>query len=265
MSAFVDTHCHLDFYSFDNDREAVLERAWMTGLTRLLNPGIDLASSKAAISLSDRHQQVFAGVGIHPNDAHRWGDELLSELRQLASHPKVVAIGEIGLDYYHDDVPHDVQHRAFVEQLELAAEYDLPVVIHNREASDDLLRILSIWVQQLENKINTKMQPLGVLHSFSGDLELARQAIAMGFLIGFSGPLTYHNASNLRHVAANIPVEAVLIETDAPFLTPHPHRGKRNEPANVRLVVEKLAELHSQPVEEIACMTYKNAEHIFKW
>lgn len=265
LLSFVDTHCHLDFQSFEADREAVLERAWMNGLKRVLNPGIDPESSQSAINLSDRYQQIYAAVGVHPNDADCWSDVVHSEIRHLARHPKVVAIGEIGLDYYHKKAAQEIQYRAFTEQLELAAELDLPVVIHNREASDDLLRILSDWAKRIERTDESKSRPRGVLHSFSGSLEYAHQAIAMGFLIGFSGPLTFQNAKGLRETAAKIPLEAVLVETDAPFLTPHPYRGKRNEPANVRLVLEKLAEIHSLPIEEVARITNTNAEKLFKW
>ena len=265
LIAIVDTHCHLDFQSFEADREAVLERAWMSGLRRVLNPGIDPASSQAAISLSDRHQQVYAAVGVHPNDADCWSDVVYRKIRQLAGHPKVVAIGEIGLDYYHKKVAQEIQYRALIEQLELATDLDLPVVIHNREASEDLLGILSDWAGRVENTNQPNSRPRGVLHSFSGSLENAHQAMAMRFLIGFSGPLTFQNAKGLRETAAKIPLEAVLVETDAPFLTPHPYRGKRNEPVNVRLVVEKLAEIHSLPIDEVARITNTNAEKLFKW
>jgi TatD DNase family protein len=265
LPVIVDTHCHLDFQSFEADREGVLERAWMNGLVRVLNPGIDPSSSQAVLRIADRYDQVYAAVGVHPNDADCWTDETRKQLRQLASHPKVVAIGEIGLDYYHKKVAQEIQHRAFEEQLELATELDLPVILHNRESSIDLLSTLSAWVRRRSNANQIKKRPRGVLHSFSGSLENAHQAISMGFMIGLSGPITFQNAKALREIVAKIPLEAVLVETDAPFLTPHPHRGKRNEPAHVRLIVEKLAEIYSLPIEEIATITTANANNLFKW
>jgi TatD DNase family protein len=261
----VDTHCHLDFESFDDDREAVLARAQEAGVLRMINPGVDLASSQAALRLAERYPGVYAAVGVHPNDAAGWDDASLEELRALAGRDKVVAIGEIGLDYYRDTTPRDLQKRIFKEQLDLAAEMGLPVIIHNREATDDLLEILEDWHNKLENSSLALSARPGVLHSYSGDATQARRAISLGFRIGFTGPVTFRNAPDLQEVAAELSLENLLVETDAPFLAPHPKRGRRNEPANVRLIAEKLAELHGESIEAVAQITTANAGQLFLW
>jgi len=265
LCTLADTHCHLDFNLFDPDREAVIERALAAGVEKILNPGIDLRSSMQALSLADHYEMVFAAVGVHPNDAKTWDEGTLSELRKLAAHPKVVAIGEVGLDYYRQYAPHELQKRILLNQLELAAELSLPVVIHNREATSDMLPILSKWAAELVRNGSALGQRSGVLHSYSADLESARQAIAAGFFIGFTGPVTFRKAQELRQVAAGIPLDKLLVETDAPFLAPEPHRGRRNEPSYVRLVADKIAELQNTEVETAAAVTYNNAGKLFRW
>ncbi len=265
MTGLVDTHCHLDFNSFDDDREAVLERAESAGVVRILNPGIDIPSSRAAVSLADNHVIVYAAIGVHPNDALSWSTDSAHELEELTEHPKVVAVGEIGLDYYRDRAPRELQKKIFIEQLSIAADKSLPVVIHNREATEDILAILEDWTFDLKRSNATLAQSPGVLHSYSSDIASARKAIAYGFDIGFTGPLTFKNADELREVAASIPVEKILIETDAPFLAPMPKRGSRNEPSYVRFVAEKLAELRESSLETIVQVTTNNANNVLKW
>lgn len=260
-----DTHCHLDFDRFDEDRAQVLARAWEAGITRILNPGIDLESSRAAVKLAEANDQVFAAVGVHPNSAMIWNESILTELRVLAKHPKVVAIGEIGLDYYRDRAPRDLQKQVFLLQLDLAASLQLPVVIHNRQSTSDMLEILVEWQAKLVAEGLSLAEQPGVLHSYSDEVEPALRAIKHNFFIGFTGPVTFHNASDLQNVAAALPIEQVLIETDAPFLTPHPFRGKRNEPARVLLVAEKIAELKKQPFSSISRVTTENATRLFHW
>jgi TatD DNase family protein len=259
----VDTHCHLNFELFASDRAETLERARAAGVRGILNPGIDISSSQAALHLADQEPELFAAVGIHPNDASHWDEDSLPALRRLASHPKVVAIGEIGLDYYRDRTPRHQQEHAFQRQLELAAELNLPVIIHNRDATSDTLQILADWSVDLAG--GPLSGRCGVLHSFSGSLQEAHQAIELGFYIGITGPVTFRKADELRQVAAGIPLDRLLIETDAPFLTPHPHRGQRNEPAYVRFVAEKIAEIHSLPFETAAQAAAANAERLFNW
>lgn len=262
---FADTHCHLDFKSFDADRSQVIDRARQAGVQRILNPGIDLASSQKALELARSEPGIFAAVGVHPNEAGAWQADSLAHLRRLAGDSRVVAIGEIGLDYYRDRCPAERQKRIFREQLTLAAELQLPVVVHNRQATADLLELLSEWRAALVSSGSPLAERPGVLHSFSEEQSPAHLAISMGFFIGFSGPVTFRNAPDLQGVAAGLPLSRLLIETDAPFLAPHPHRGKRNEPAFVRLVAEKIAELHGVPLEAVARITTANATRLFQW
>jgi TatD DNase family protein len=264
----VDTHCHLNFDLFDGDRDQVVARARQAGVERMVNPGVDVETSRSAVQLAARFPEVYAAIGLHPNDILDWDENLLVAIRDLAAGPKVVAIGEIGLDYYWDKTPHELQKQVFRRQLELAAGLNLPVIIHSRNASPqdpqailDILDILEDWQSQQEPSSN----PLGVLHSFSSDLDSARKAIELNFLIGITGPVTFRNAPELRQLVKELPLEKLLIETDAPFLTPHPFRGKRNEPGYVKLVAEKLAEIHNLPYEEIADITTSNAGRLFNW
>jgi TatD DNase family protein len=260
-----DTHCHLDFNSFSEDLDPVLARARQAGVERILNPAIDLRSSRRVVELAEAYPEIYVAVGVHPNDALSWDGETLNALRELATHPKVVAIGEIGLDYFRDSSPHELQKQIFGEQLDLALSLGLPVVIHNRQASEDVLELLKSWCQRLMADASPLSARPGVLHSFSAGLPLAEQAIELGFSIGFTGPVTYRKAEDLRHVAENIPLERILIETDAPFLTPEPHRGRRNEPAYVRLVAEKIGEIRTEVFSTIAQQTTRNAQRLFGW
>ena len=260
-----DTHCHLDFETFDGDREQVLERAARAGIETILNPGIDLASSRSAVGLARTFPAVHAAVGVHPNEATQWQPGTPEILRNLAGNPKVVAIGEIGLDYYRDRAPRDLQKKIFQEQLGLAAELGLPAIVHNRQATEDVLEILIEWQTGLVNSGSLLAERPGVLHSYSEELEPALRGIEHNFRIGFTGPVTFRNAPDLQRVAAGLPLDHLLIETDAPFLTPHPYRGKRNEPAYVRLVAEKLAELQGVAFESVASWTTANAARLFDW
>jgi TatD DNase family protein len=263
--SLADTHCHLDFQRFEEDRDQVVDRAREAGVTRILDPGIDLASSQAALLLAEEYPEVYIAVGVHPNSASTFDQSTLLRLRKLASHPKVVAIGEIGLDYYRDRAPRELQQRVFRLQLELAAELGLPVVIHNRQATEDVLEALTEWQAQLAKAGFALAKRPGVLHSYSDNEENARRAIELNFYIGITGPVTFRNAPELQQVVASLPVEHLLVETDAPFLAPHPLRGQRNEPALVSRVAEKVAELHSLSISEIARVTSQNAARIFNW
>jgi len=270
----VDTHCHLDAEEFDEDRERVIERAIQAGVTAMVSIGTGLQSCRAVIALAERHPQVWAAVGIDPFDAGDVNGETLAELRELARHPKVVAIGEIGLDYHWDAHPRDVQRRALETQLQLAADLGKPVVIHNREAHQDTLAILQAWVQAHIQypRSNTQdaggraqeARPPGVMHCFSGGPELALAFAELGFMISLAGPLTFLNARKPPEVARAVPLDYLVIETDAPWLSPHPFRGKRNEPARVRLVAEKLAAIKGLSFEEVAATTTANARRLFR-
>lgn len=233
-------------------------RAAEAGVGRLIVPAIDLDNTRAVLALAEQFEGIYAAVGVHPNSAAGWQDDWLDELRDFARHRKVVAIGEIGLDYYWDKTPADMQRRAFFLQLVLAAELALPVIIHNREASTDVIEQLAA------SPLNGSERP-GVLHSFSGDWAMAEAALEMGFYLGFTGPLTYKKADQLREIAARVPLDRILIETDSPYLTPQPFRGRRNEPAYVRMVAERLADLRGLSLEDIAQITTANAERLFKF
>jgi TatD DNase family protein len=260
-----DTHCHLDFNWFDTDRELVIQRAKTEGLDRILNPGIDLDSSRRAIQIAEAYDLVHAAVGLHPNDAEKWDNRSLSEFRELALNPGVVAIGEIGLDYYRNRATQDLQLNVFREQLGLAAELALPVIVHNRDASTDTVQILCAWQDELSRAGSPLADRPGVLHAFSGSLEDAQQVMDHRFMLGVDGPLTYQNADGLRNVISAVSLDYLLVETDSPFLTPHPFRGSRNEPKNVKYVVGKLAEINNLPVSTVEEKTTANACRIFQW
>ncbi len=256
----IDTHCHLDFHAYDTDRDVVVANATANGITRIINPGTDLITSQGAISMSETYSAVYAGVALHPNSTASWSPEAIVALEHLAAHPKVIAIGEIGLDYYWDKVPKGIQQAAFEAQLELARRLKLPIIIHNRDASEDVIATLKAWIPSLPPDL--KANP-GVMHSFSASVDIAETALGLGFYLGFTGPVTFKNADELRQVAAAVPLDRILIETDGPYLTPHPYRGQRNEPAHVRLVAERMAMLHQVSEAEFAAISTANAERLF--
>lgn len=266
-----DTHCHLDAEAFNADRSAVIGRAIEGGLSHMLTPGINIASSRECIRLASEHPAVFAAVGIHPTDDGILEAGSMEGLRALAGQPRVVAIGEIGLDYYwvHEPDKQAKQREALQAQLRLAAELGKPVILHCREKGDadsgscmdNLLQILEKWRSQ---SVPGAPHP-GVLHSFSGDLAAARRAIDLGFMIGVTGPITYKNAAGRRELIAALPLDDLLIETDAPYLAPHPHRGQRNEPAYVTHIADKIAAIQSRTPEEVAVVTSQNAARLFAW
>jgi TatD DNase family protein len=261
----VDTHCHLNFDSFDKDRAHVILRAREIGVNRFLNPGIDITTSLAAVDLADKFEEIYASVGVHPNSSLSWNDDSLDQLKQMGLSSKVVAIGEIGLDYYRDYAPKDLQNTVFEEQLSLASELGLPVVIHNRDATDYTLDILEVWHRKLVYDHNELANRPGVLHSFSGDTTDARRATKINFYLGITGPITYKSSTDLRQVVLETPINNLLLETDAPFLTPNPRRGERNEPANIKLIAQKISELLDRPFEEVATLTTDNAQRLFQW
>jgi len=252
----IDSHCHLDFPHFDQDRDQVLARAVEAGVRAIINPGTDLESSRRAVALAEKYDSVFAAVGVHPHDASTLDEHVLTELRRLAAHPKVVAIGEIGLDDYRDLSPRPQQRAAFEAQLALAAELDLPVIVHQRESAADVMATLRSWA--------AGGHPGCVLHAFSGNETMAHEAVALGFFVGVGGPLTFKNARRLPEIVVGLPLSHLLVETDAPYLTPHPHRGKRNEPAYVALVARRLAELRGLSLEELSHPLTDNPRRLFR-
>ncbi len=266
----IDTHAHLDLSQFDADRAAVIERAASAGVARIVTIGIDAASNRAAVALAEEYPTVYAAVGFHPGSVATWGDGTLADLRALLAHPRVVALGEIGLDYYWDDTPRDDQARVFQAQLDLAVTVGKPVSIHIRSRPDPdhdahaaSWAILSAWAAR--HPWRGSNRPLGVLHCFAGDAALAQAALAAGFMLGVDGPLTYKNARNLQAQAAAWPRDRVVVETDAPYLPPVPHRGQRNEPAYVRLVADRLAGVWGVTLAEAAQATTEAARRLFWW
>lgn len=267
-----DTHCHLDYHKFDSDRADVIQRAKDAGLNRILIPGLHHKSSKEAVKLAESYPEVYAAVGFHPTDLDEFSENAFKQVRELAKHPKVVAIGEIGIDYYWVKEPDQraFQREALKRQLQFAKEMNKPVVIHMREendawfgdASTDLLEILSEWQSGLTGALAERP---GVLHSFNGTLETAQKGLALNFYIGITGPVTYKNAEQKREIIKQLPLDRILIETDAPFLAPMPFRGKRNEPAFVRHIADKIAEIHSKSPAEISNITTANAARLFAW
>jgi TatD DNase family protein len=265
----IDTHCHLDFESYNEDRDDVLSRAVAKDVRVVINPATDLATTRASIALSRQYDgttaegmRIFGVVGVHPNSTADFEVSMIDELRDLAKvNPTVVAVGEIGIDYHWDSSPREKQITAFEAQLALAAELELPVIIHNREASEDVMAVLETWVKDLPAAL--KDRP-GVLHSFSAPPSIAERALATGFYLGFTGPITYKNADELRHIAATVPDDRIVVETDGPFLTPVPYRGKRNEPSYIPLMVERLAALKVQPVDGFGLKTTENAIRLFR-
>ena len=267
-----DTHCHLDYNKFDPDRAEVIQRAIDSGLIRLLVPGLDHRSSKEAVRLAESNPCVYSAVGFHPTDLEKFSEQTFEEVKELAKLSKVVAIGEIGIDYYwvKENDKRAFQREVLQRQLQFAKEINKPVIIHMREkddawfgeASRDLLNILEEWKDGLRG---TLAERPGVLHSFNGSLETAQKALALNFYLGITGPVTYKNAEEKREIVRQLPLDKILIETDSPFLTPISFRGKRNEPAYVGHIADKIAEIHLKSPAEIASITTANAAQLFAW
>ncbi len=258
---YIDSHAHLDSPRFDADRQAVIERAKEAHVAVIVNVGTDLKSSQQAVGLAAEHDMIYAAVGMHPHHAKRLDGTALAGLRELAQHPKVVAVGEIGLDFYRDLSPRDVQQRAFRAQLAWAAKLGKPVIIHDRDAHKEVMSILADWATGQKN--SPLAGRMGVLHTFSGDSAMAEWAMDLGFYISISGPVTYRNARQLPKIVQSLPLDRLLVETDCPYLAPHPHRGKRNEPAYVRLVAERIATLRGIPLHSLAEATTANTRRLF--
>ncbi|MBI4355199.1 MAG: TatD family hydrolase [Candidatus Omnitrophica bacterium] len=249
---WIDTHCHLERAEYDADREAVIERALGAGVELMVTIGTDAASSRQAVELAERHASVVAAVGIHPHEADHVIDDDLEAIQELSQHPKVVAVGEIGLDYYKGYATPEHQQRLFERQLDIAHERQLPVLIHCREAFGEVVSTLQRRASQWR----------GIMHCFAGDASTLSRCLDLGLAISFAGPLTFKNGAALRAVAHQAPLDRIVIETDAPFLAPHPLRGSRNEPAHVRLVGEELARLHGLSVESVAAGTTRCARQV---
>ena len=247
---FVDVHAHLDDKAFDGDREQVLENIRAAGML-VVTAGSDVETSRFSVELARKYDFVYACVGVHPHEAGKAPKDYLEELKELAKDPKVLAIGEIGLDYYYEFSERRIQQYVFVEQLELAESLNLPVIIHDRDAHQDTLSILK------------KSSPRGLMHCYSGSLEMARELLKLGFYFSFGGVITFKNAKRPREVVSQLPLDKILLETDCPYLTPEPYRGKRNDPTKIPLIAQKLAELHQVSLQEVEDITYANFTKLF--
>ena len=249
-----DTHAHLNDEQYNEDLEEVVERAQNEGVSNMVVVGFDRPTINKAMELAERYEFIYACVGWHPVDAIDMTEEDLLWIEELATHPKVVAIGEMGLDYHWDKSPKDIQKEVFRKQIRLAKKVKLPIVIHNREATADIIEIL---------KEEEAEEVGGIMHCFSGSPEVAKECIKMNFYISLGGPVTFKNAKKPKEVAEEIPMDKLLIETDCPYLAPHPYRGKRNEPGYVKLVAEKIAEIKGLTIAEVAEITTRNAKKLF--
>ncbi|WP_284140711.1 MULTISPECIES: TatD family hydrolase [unclassified Virgibacillus] len=250
-----DTHVHLNAEQFKEDRDEVIKRAFAAGVTRMAVVGFDRETIPLAIEIAEQHDAIYAAVGWHPVDAIDMTDEDLVWLEELTAHPKVVALGEMGLDYHWDKSPKDIQKQVFRKQIQLAKKVNMPIIIHNREATEDIIEIL-----QAENAATVG----GIMHCYNDAVDYVQACLDMNFYISLGGPVTFKNAPLPKEVAVHVPLNRLLIETDAPFLAPHPNRGKRNEPAYVRLVAEKIAALRGMKLEEIGKITTENACTLFR-
>ena len=250
----IDTHAHLDFDSYQDDLDHVLEKARAIGVEKIIVPGVTIKDAPRIIGLIEKYDYLYGTVSQHPSDVKDWNDDSYNQLKEYASHPKIVAIGETGLDYYWDKDNVELQKHVFKEHIRLAKELNLPLIIHNRDAHADTLGILK---ETEANDIG------GVMHCFSGSAEFALECIKFGFYISLGGPVTFKNAKKPKEVAKAVPLEKLLLETDSPFLTPHPYRGQRNDPSLIMLVAEEIAQIKDMPTEKVAEITTSNAEKLF--
>ena len=249
-----DTHAHMDDRAFDTDREELLTALPQQGIGLLMNPGCSLESSRNAAALAEKYPYIYAAVGSHPDAADEVNDAVLEEYRKLCKlNPKIKAIGEIGLDYHYEDIPRELQKKAFIAQMELARELDLPVIVHERDAHEDGLAIVKAFPEVK-----------GVFHCFSGSAELARQLTELGWYIGFTGVLTFKNARRAIEAARAIPLERIVIETDCPYMSPEPFRGRRNDPGKVYRMAEKLAEIRGISPEDVRRITLENGKRLYR-
>ena len=249
-----DSHAHIDDNRFDSDRLETIERARENGVTGIINIGADMASSARSVALAQAHEGIYAAVGIHPHDAKSAVNADYDRMAEwVEQEKKVVAIGEIGLDYYYDLSPREVQQEVFIRHIDLARQLRKPIIIHDRDAHGDVMNIVKKEAKGI----------IGVFHCYSGSLEMAKEVLKLGFYVSFAGPVTFAKSTKLKEIAAAVPLERLLVETDSPYLTPHPHRGRRNEPAHVRLVAEEVARLRGLSLEEVAEATTQNVKQLF--
>lgn len=254
-SKLIDSHAHLDGEQFDEDRDEIIAGLTASGVELVINPGANMESSRRVAEIVEKYPIVYGAVGVHPHDTVDMQDDDIEELRILAKGEKIVAIGEIGLDYYYDHSPRDIQKTRFREQIRLAKELDLPIIVHERDASQDVFDIIS---SESDGRLR------GVIHCYSGSTEMAREYIKLGFYISFAGPVTFKNAKKPKEVSSELPLDRLLIETDSPYMAPVPYRGKRNDPSYVRYIAETIADLKGIEYGEVVKKTNENTKRLFK-
>jgi TatD DNase family protein len=254
LTPLVDSHAHLDGDKFATDQQETIERAAENGISHILTVGCDLDSSRASIAIAERYPNIYAAVGVHPHDAAEINEQTLAEMKELLAHPKVVALGEIGLDFFRDHCPRNIQRQAFRKQIRLAREVGKPIIVHDRDAHEETIAILT---EERAAEVG------GVLHCFSGDLKMARQCLDLGFYLSFPGTITYPKNEELREIVRQVSSDRILVETDCPYLSPQKFRGKRNEPAYVRITAAKVAEIKGLSVNDVARITSRNCFNLF--
>ncbi|MBW4828416.1 MAG: TatD family hydrolase [Clostridiaceae bacterium] len=250
----IDSHAHLDDRKFNKDRDRLIKSLKQNDISLVINVGADVSSSIKSVKLADGYENVYAAVGVHPHSAKEMDDSTIDVLRAFAKRDKVVAIGEIGLDFHYDNSPRNIQRKWFIEQIKLAKELDMPIIVHSRDADQETFDILK---EEADERLR------GVLHCYSGSAEMAKDYIDLGFYISLAGPVTFKNARKPKEVAKVVPIDKLLIETDSPYLTPEPHRGKRNEPLYVRHVASMIAELRGMDFEDVGRITSENTKRLF--
>ena len=260
-----DTHCHLNLEDHFSDLDLIINKARDKGITRILVPGINYSTSQKAVQLCDKYPEIFAAVGIHPNEANAWNKTSYHQLRALAIHPKVVAIGEIGLDLYRKYTPLPIQTYALEQQLMLATETNKPVILHNRDATKELFHIIEAWIEK-NKATNQRPDPyIGVFHSYFGDLKTAQRIIDLGFLIGISGPITFKNDHGMREIVSTLFGKSMIAETDSPYQSPVPHRGEPNEPSNIIFIYEMLSTILKENLETTVKRISQYSNQLFRW
>lgn len=251
----IDSHAHLDDKRFNKDRDRLIKSLEENDISLVINIGADISTSIKSVKLAEEYENIYAAVGVHPHSAKEMDDSTIEVLRAFANRDKVVAIGEIGLDFHYDNSPRDIQRKRFIEQIKLAKELDMPIVVHSRDADQETFDIIK------EEAADGKLR--GVLHCYSGSAEMAKDYVDLGFYISLAGPVTFKNARKPREVARTVPIDRLMIETDSPYLTPEPHRGKRNEPLYVRHVASMIAEIRGMSFEDVGRITSENTKKLF--
>lgn len=259
---FVDTHCHLNFSVFNDHTHEVVQRAIDAGVNTMIVPGLDLETSETAVELTTRYKEIFAAVGVHPNEVRKWDDNQEKIFHEFLKERKVLAVGEIGLDFYRHPENKELQAQLLARMLEMASTFNKPVILHSRNSLTNLLGIIKEWIQARKNNLNNEF---GIFHGFEGSQEQAVEVTRLNMRIGIGGPVTFKNAVEKQELVRKLELQHIVLETDSPLLSPHPYRGQTNEPSRIPVIAQKIAELHQVELEEVAQITTSNAKSLFRW